>query len=189
MRLWAVVLVIATIAAACSSDPPTRDGEGLGVTSSGKLSVFDLEVGDCLGDLEGFTDQIEKMPVVPCADPHRIEVMALEDYTVGGEPVDVYPGESELASFADGVCLSAFGEYTGLDYFSLGHRLYFSYLYPTLDSWSDPDRNDRGIVCVVGITGVDLIGSVKGAGNDLPIDPSSTTPPTTDSSTTTSEPG
>jgi hypothetical protein len=44
--------------------------------------------------------------------------------------------------------------------------LYFTYIYPTLDSWSAND--DRDIVCVVGSAQA-LNGSVKGAGDALPL--------------------
>ena len=129
------MLIIAFVAAAasCSGGDVARDEGVPGVTEAGDLSVFDLEPGDCLGDLDDLTDQLKDVPVEPCTEVHRIEVYHLQDY-----PSETYPGEAELVTYADGVCLAEFGAYTGVDYFSAGTSLYFSYLYPTFDSWKTP---------------------------------------------------
>ncbi len=162
-RVAALIVTVGVLAAACSSGEPEREEGTPGVTKAGDLSVFDLQPGDCLGDLEELTDQLTELPVVPCTDVHRIEVYHLIDHEA-----DTYPGEAELGTFADGACLAEFGAYTGVDYFSVGTSLYFSYLYPTFDSWNDSD--DHGIVCVVG-SSADLVDSVAGRGLDLPLAP------------------
>jgi len=162
-QLLLVLTLLALVIASCSKSEPEREEGVPGVTKAGKLSVFDLRPGDCLGDLSELTDQLETVPVEPCTEVHRIEVYHLADH-----PAEKYPGEAELATFADGVCLAEFGAYTGVDYFAVGTSLYFSYLFPTLDSWNDSE--DRGIVCVVG-SSADLNGSVAGKGLDLPLAP------------------
>lgn len=152
------------LAGACFGGEVAREDGVPGVTKAGDLSVFELKPGDCLGDLEALTDQLKKVPVEPCTDVHRIEVYHLQDH-----PADTYPGEAELITYADGVCLAEFGAYTGVDYFSAGTALYFSYMYPTLDSWTSSE--DRGIVCVVG-SAANLNDSVAGKGLNLPLAPS-----------------
>ena len=162
-RYFVLIIAFVAAAASCSGGDVARDEGVPGVTEAGDLSVFDLEPGDCLGDLDDLTDQLKDVPVEPCTEVHRIEVYHLQDY-----PSETYPGEAELVTYADGVCLAEFGAYTGVDYFSAGTSLYFSYLYPTFDSWNESE--DRGIVCVVG-SSADLNDSVAGKGLNLPLAP------------------
>lgn len=162
-RLVAFVVVFAALATGCSGSDVGREEGVPGVTKAGNLSVFKLLPGDCLGDLDKLTDQLEAVPVEPCTDVHRIEV-----YYVPVHPAETYPGEAELVTYADGICLAEFGSYTGVDYFSVGNSLYFSYLYPTFASWNESE--DRSIVCVVG-SSADLNDSVAGRGMDLPVAP------------------
>lgn len=162
-RFVALIVVVAALATGCSGSDVGREEGVPGVTEAGDLSVFDLEPGDCLGELENLTDQLEDVPVEPCTDVHRIEVYHLQEY-----PSETYPGEAELVTYADGICLAEFGTYTGVDYFSVGTSLYFSYMYPTFDSWNESD--DRGIICVVG-SSADLNDSVAGKGLNLPVAP------------------
>ena len=163
---WLTVgLLAALLAAACSGgDRSMREASQPGVVRSGSLSVFELMVGDCLADTSeaSMRSEVDALDAVPCSDPHRLEVFAVVAVETGD---DLYPGESVVTAQADAGCLGAFPGYTGVEYFAQS-ALYFAYIYPTLDSWSAND--DRDIVCVVGSAQA-LNGSVKGAGDSLPL--------------------
>ena len=165
MRRLTMGLVAAFLTAACSGgDGPMREAGQPGVVRSGSLSVFELMVGDCLADPSeaAIPSEVDALDAVPCSQPHRLEVFAVVAVEAGD---DLYPGESVVTAQADAGCLGAFPGYTGVEYFAQS-ALYFTYIYPTLDSWSAND--DRDIVCVVGSAQA-LNGSVKGAGDSLPL--------------------
>lgn len=161
---WLTVgLLAALLAAACAGgDRSMREAGQPGVVRSGSLSVFELMVGDCLADPSEalMPSEVDALDAVPCTEPHRLEVFAV---VVVGTGDDLYPGDSVVTAQADAACLGEFPDYTGVEY-SAQSALYFTYLYPTLDSWSAND--DRDIVCVV-VSAQALNGSVKGAGDSL----------------------
>jgi hypothetical protein len=147
------LLLVALVAAGCSKDKAGRkDGA---IDKAGDVSVFDVQVGDCLNPGSELGAEINKIKAVPCKDPHTHEVFALPDYP--DKESDVYPGEDKLRSFANAQCLEAFGNYTGTDY--LDSKLFFSYLQPSIRSWQEGD--DRRIVCVIVSTGKEVTGSAK----------------------------
>lgn len=163
------------VVAACSGDDDAGRADDGRISESGKVSVFDLRVGDCLKPDPEASGDLTEIEAVPCDEPHTQEVFAVTDYE--GENADVYPGEAELRTFADAACLDAFERYTGTDY--LDSELYFSYLHPSIDSWNEGD--DRTIVCVVISPGEETTGSVRASG-------SSTTTTGGGATTSTSEP-
>ena len=170
MKWLTMGLVAALLTAACSGgDGPMREAGQPGVVRSGSLSVFELDEGDCLADPSeaAIPSEVDELDAVPCSQPHRLEVFAVVAVETGD---DLSPGESALTAQADAGCLGEFPGYTSVEYFAQS-ALYFTYIYPTLDSWSAND--DRDIVCVVGSAQA-LNGSVKGAGDALPlVDPGS----------------
>jgi hypothetical protein len=150
--LLLAVLAVALVAAGCSKDKAGRkDGA---ITKAGKVSVFDVQVGDCLNPGKELGAEITDIKAVPCKDPHTHEVFALPQYP--GKD-DVYPGEDKLRTFANAQCLEAFGNYTGADY--LDSKLFFSYLQPSIRSWQE--GKDRRVVCVIVSTGKEITGSAK----------------------------
>jgi hypothetical protein len=151
LLLLLVVPLAGLVAAGCSSDKADRkDG---GIAKAGKVSVFDVQVGDCLNPGAELGVAITDIEAVPCKDPHTHEVFALPEYP--DKESDVYPGEDKLKTFADAQCLDAFGNYTGTDY--LDSKQFFSYLQPSIKSWQEGD--DRRIVCVIVSTGKPVTGS------------------------------
>jgi hypothetical protein len=148
-----LLLVVAFVAAGCSSDKAGRkDGA---IDKAGDVSVFDVQVGDCLNPGSELGISIVNIKAVPCSDPHTHEVYALPDFPE--KDGDVYPGEEKIRTFANAQCLEAFGNYTGTDY--LDSKLFFSYLQPSIKSWQEGD--DRRIVCVIVSTGKEVTGSAK----------------------------
>jgi hypothetical protein len=148
------VLVVALVAAGCSKDKAGRkDGA---IAKAGNVSVFDVQVGDCLNPGKELGAEITSIKAVPCKDPHTHEVFGLPEYPGNG---DVYPGEDKLRNFANAQCLESFGNYTGADY--LDSKLFFSYLQPSIRGWQE--GKDRRVVCVIVSTGKEVTGSAKSA--------------------------
>lgn len=123
-------------------DNTTRNDDGQ-ITDSGKISVFNVQVGDCLkdGDLANHETRgsVSESVGVPCTEPHKYEVF--------GEKVI-----SDLADFsrvaviseAEEFCLSAFQSYIGVAY--KDSLFEFTYLFPSADSWTGGDKE---ITCLV----------------------------------------
>jgi hypothetical protein len=152
-RLPVLLLLLALVAAGCSKDKAERkDGA---IDKAGDVSVFDVQVGDCLNPGSELGVEIVNIKAVPCSEPHTHEVFALPDFP--DDESDTYPGEAKLRLFANASCLEAFGNYTGTDY--LDSKLFFSYLQPSIKSWQEGD--DRRIVCVIVSTGKEVTGSAK----------------------------
>jgi hypothetical protein len=153
-RIAALALVLAVALGACSDDGPGRDDAGQ-ITSAGDLSVFDLQVGDCVLIDDELEAANETLPVVPCDEPHQAEVYALVDV----DDLDQYPGERELSNRAETECVAEFADYVGVDL--ADSVLFFTYMIPSIRSWQDDD--DRTVVCMVLGVGGPLEGSVRGA--------------------------
>ena len=158
-------MMVGFLLLSCSGgEGPIRESGQPGVIKSGPLSVFDLLAGDCLADpsVETIPSEVEELEAVPCNEVHRLEIFTLIAVETDD---DLYPGEGALTAKADAGCLASFPEYVGVDYFAQS-SLYFTYIYPTLDSWTG--NSDRSIVCVVG-SSEQLNGSVKGVGGNIPL--------------------
>lgn len=141
VRRMVTGLAIAVVLLGCSSDDEIRDANGT-VADRGEISVFELKVGDCLDPDGEVSGPISEITVGPCAEPHTQEVFGVVTH-----PADVYPGPSEVASFADRGCLTELETSLGL---TLDDDVFFSYMLPTLDGWNaDGEGEDRQIVCVL----------------------------------------
>lgn len=155
-RSWVLAVVAVgggLVLAGCSDDEADREGGA--IKKAGDVSVFDVQVGDCLMPGDELGVEITDVHAVPCEEEHTHEVFALPEYPGS----DVYPGEDKLRDFANAQCLEAFGDYTGADY--LESKLFFSYLQPSIRSWNEGE--DRRIVCVIVATGSTVTGSAKSA--------------------------
>jgi hypothetical protein len=128
--------------------PETPDG-----STSGSVSVFDLEVGHCFSDR--FDDIKWTLHLVDCAAPHSGQVYALFEHPAA--PSDAYPGSVAIEDFAWEGCLERFDTFTGEAYDTSPLEIY--YMTPDRLSWSG---NDREIVCLVGhVDGRLLEGSAR----------------------------
>jgi hypothetical protein len=132
---------------------PTATGAVL--PSSREVSADALEVGDCVNDdtLRG-EGPVETVDVVPCRQPHDLEVYA--NVTVPGNE---FLGDQALEKFADRSCVAHFKDYVGIP-FRDSEFNYFIYV-PSEDSWNE---GDRLVTC--GVVDPDLeklTGSARGA--------------------------
>jgi hypothetical protein len=131
----ALLVVSAVMLVSCVEARRDAAGE---ITEAGRISVFDMQVGDCFDDpREG---SIESVPAVPCGEPHDNEVYALPHFPAGqGEP---YPSDEMLRGYADEACREGFADYVGV----VPEESVFTFTgyLPGPDTWVDGDRE---IVC------------------------------------------
>jgi Septum formation len=123
----------------CSGEkPPARSATGA-VLRATDWSTFDLRAGDCLAPKDDLKGDVDKIPVVPCAESHTQEVFGMVKH-----PADAFPGVGNLAGFADGKCVGELQQSLGV---SPSDGYFVSYLLPSFDSWNK--KNDRSVVCVL----------------------------------------
>ncbi len=116
-----------------SPDPADIEGAEL-------IPVSDLEVGDCLPLVEDWEEEVSEVPVVPCDQPHTDEV-----YLVTELPDGDFPGDEDIQSQADDLCITEFEAFVGKSYEE--SALDYYWYVPTKGSWNRWD--DRKIQCVV----------------------------------------
>jgi hypothetical protein len=128
-----------------------RDPVSGQVTQGGSVSLDDLRPGDCIEDLA--KDELAySVSVVPCAQPHRSEVTAVESL-IG----DVYPGDEAVDVRSGSRCADAAVRYapTAVEAGEVEVRFF----RPTRDSWA---RGDRSVICLVDDPVGTRTGSVAG---------------------------
>jgi hypothetical protein len=147
----ALLVVLSGCGESLTGDETERDESGE-VVEEGEVGALSLQLGDCL---DAATTEVDSVPVVPCAEPHESEVVALFDLPEGD-----YPGAEAVIEAAETGCTGErFTSYVGIEYPQSQYLI--SYLVPTEQTWDAID--DREIVCLV--TGPDaepLVGSVEG---------------------------
>lgn len=156
MKNWGIyIVVIAGYFLYSVMTSADRDESGA-IVSAGSIDAFSLRVGDCYDDSDGYSDQVDSLPGVPCADPHDNEV-----YAVVSVDLPEYPGDDAMGDIAYDKCMDKFSSFVGKDYDS--STLDFYPMYPSSESWSRKD--DRDVVCAVYHMELEkLEGSVKGLG-------------------------
>lgn len=152
---------VATAAPTTSTTATTLAAGGSTTTSAtASTPVTDLVVGDCVTGAPFAGDpaaEATDAQVVDCAGAHDGEVVGLVTHPQG--PSDPYPGQEQVASYAEEQCAIAFEAYVGTPYGE--SPLSMLSLWPTEDSWA---RGDRESVCVAFQEGTPLTGSLAGAG-------------------------
>ena len=109
----------------------------------------ELQVGDCLTDLDG--DIVNNPPLIDCALPHRAEVIAKVAL-----PAGPYPGRDEVPALASAACRTQFKLFVGRKLESSELNQFI--LWPIEATW----RTNRETVCLV-FDYADVTGSFKGA--------------------------
>lgn len=110
-----------------------------------EVTVFDLEQGDCIEDVEAIfggqdqVDEVENVGIIDCEQPHTGEV-----YHVEAMEQEELPEMTELASIAETACLDQFEPFVGSPY--LQSDLEFAYFHPTPMSWQ---HGDHSITCML----------------------------------------
>jgi hypothetical protein len=117
-------------------DPPTATTVTTATTGddggSRAVDVGDLEVGMCF--LDPGSSEVAELLVVPCAEPHVHEVVALwQDTSPAGA---AFPGRGALLADAD--CMGKLTDYAGVDPLVAG--LDALPITPEAATWADGDR-------------------------------------------------
>lgn len=116
-------------------------------------SAFTIKVGDCFteptADADGFVSEIA---FVECATAHDDEAYASVLMTDAA-----FPGDDATLNQAEEACASRFYDFIGAESDYDG-TLYYSYLYPSSDSW---DAGDREILCYLYDDAGQTTGSLK----------------------------
>lgn len=149
---WCAVAVM--IATACSDDgdEPQRDEQGNVTESADSADIFDVELGDCVGDFSD-ADEVTTITVVPCAEEHGQEVFAISEIDDGE-----FPGDDTFRARAQEDCVTTFGEFVGVAWDN--SELDYTWLQPTEESW---EEGDRELVCLVFDPAGPVEGSLEGA--------------------------
>lgn len=103
--------------------------------------MFRLQVGDCVAEIDTAAGEvIDSLPVVPCGEPHRLEVYHAFDIPDGS-----YPGDTEMFERAAEGCLAAFRRFVGIDFSESVYDV--NPIRPTPESWAEID--DREVLCAL----------------------------------------
>ena len=165
---WGVLGASLSVLPACGSSSNTAQS----------VSVFQLKPQDCFNPPKANPNlAVSNVTVLPCGSPHVDEVYCVLPYSstppssvvacpakpprFAGSLTQDYPGVQALTTFANAVCLNEFQPFVGTAY--TNSSLYYTYLYPSPNSWDNSVRRDRMIVCVLHTTGAPLTGSAKGS--------------------------
>jgi hypothetical protein len=126
-----VLLVLLLAACGGGSDDPERTDDGR-VVVAGRIPVGDLRVGDCFDNPAQAT--VANIQVVPCDQPHQIEVVGFVEL-----PDGEYPGREHAEEVGMADCHDVLVEYVGGGATS-PTSLALDTFVPTSGSWRDGDR-------------------------------------------------
>ena len=101
-----VAITIALLVSGCAAGLPQSGDE----SSTGSVTLFDLELGDCLNDADiPLRSDMTDAPRTNCDEPHDSELFAIL-----GVEGSAFPGESELVAQGQSRCAQAFGDFVGI---------------------------------------------------------------------------
>jgi len=123
------------IAAVYSSVTSAQRDTGGGIVDGGTLSVFEIQIGDCISD--SITGTLTEASAVPCSEAHIYEAYFNSELPQNGS-------FSDVNEFTDEACYSNFEAYVGVS--PENTDLTFVSLIPTVGSW---DSGDRKITCLL----------------------------------------
>jgi hypothetical protein len=151
------LLVLALLAAACSVEPSIGQAPQEGEAARA-IGPFGVLVGDCYNDPVGTTEEwvdVEEVRLVPCGEPHDLEVIQAFELPDGS-----FPGLDTIREMVDERCIPTFDELVGRPFAE--SELSIQILAPSEGTWP---RGDREVVCsVFALDGSKLVGSVRGSG-------------------------
>lgn len=134
--VWLLIIIL-IVAAAVSTDTE-RDSTTGEVVESGSVSIYNLQPGDCVSNVEEGR-LVVTLPVVPCAELHSAEVFAVFDL-----PAGPFPGDTAIAGQSEQGCFDRLGGYSSEAFNDPATEVF--YYSPSSDLWS---RGDREVICLV----------------------------------------
>ena len=146
-----VIGILVAVALATGGTATDRDPVSGQVTEESSVSLANLSPGDCIESVA--EDELRfSVPVVPCTEPHRSEVTAIE--TLSG---DTYPGDEAVDEMSGNLCTDAAAAYapTAME----AGELDVFYFPPNRTGWN---RGDKTVICLVDDPAGDRTSSVAG---------------------------
>ena len=71
----------------------------------GRVSVFDVAIGQCFAPQQEVQRELASLNAVPCDGPHRQEAYAIVQYVAPeGVTGNAFPGDATLKDYADAKC-------------------------------------------------------------------------------------
>lgn len=131
-------LALAACSNSATSDSTERDASGE-VVDGGEVGVFRLQQGDCIAEATE-QDVLDSLPVVPCGEPHQLEIYHVFDLADGD-----WPGEQAVSDRAVEGCLAAFAGFVGVPFDQSAYDA--TPLMPSEQSWEQID--DREVLCAL----------------------------------------
>lgn len=122
----------------------------LSACGPGQGAVTALRPGQCV-DQPASPTGVEEVEVVPCDDPHDLEVFALVEL-----PEGPYPGADGRSQAAQEACNERFAAYVGVE--PSASALATGFLVPTEEGWQ---AGDREVVCLLYEPDTRLTGSMR----------------------------
>jgi len=104
-----------------------------------QISAKDLEVGDCIADATATTGDVKTFDSIDCDKPHDGEV-----FTIIKVKGDRYPGVKAVSAKGQRGCRARLRRQATPKAFR-DRRLGYKFVYPTLESWS---QDDREVTCL-----------------------------------------
>ena len=134
MSATVLLFVGAITLGGCSLLPPSeapRDETGT-INKEANADAFSIRVGDCINDPGD--GEIDKVPVVPCSEPHEFEVF--HEFSIQQTKFPETVEAMEELTFA--ACDPVFRTFVGRSFEE--SRLEYTSLEPTKLSWAEGDR-------------------------------------------------
>jgi hypothetical protein len=143
LLFWVGIVVLGTIVVLQSGKPAAQNSvTDAAVPSGQEVGVDSLRVGDCVNDATIHKDdntEVETVTIVPCWQPHDLEVYA--NRTMLGE---TFPSDEKISRFVDRSCSEDFQRYVGIAPDDSQFD-YFAYV-PSKASW---EQGDHVVTCGV----------------------------------------
>lgn len=145
----------ATLLVGCSRlpAPEAKRNEAGAIEKEAQADAFSVKLGDCLNDPGD--GNITSVRVVPCSEPHELEVF--HEFNLEGKryPVSDEALEEQILATCDPV----FEAFVGRPYED--SDLDYTTMEPSKGSWSE---GDRSVVCMIGTADYSKVtGSLKGS--------------------------
>jgi hypothetical protein len=119
-----------------------RDADGV-ATAAARADPTAVKVGDCVQDPGG--EDFYDVEIVPCGDPHQLEVFHGHKLTQGSIPTT----DDEWMGLEAEMCDPAFAEFVGVAWDV--STLETTTFTPSPESWA---AGERRILCLVGLPGL-----------------------------------
>jgi hypothetical protein len=134
-----------------AATPVSPQAEETAPTGAEEVDYIDLEVGDCLAEIED-TEEIFSVETVPCSEPHGEEVIAAQTL-----PDEDLHGPDAIDAQAEELCYAKFEGFVGLPYEE-------SVLALGIITMSEggPHLGDRLVLCTIYDPAGEVSGSLRG---------------------------